>query len=89
MKVKVAKGIVNFSGIMVKSGKKFNTYEMLSHEFQRLVGMFQTSNTVVWYVTKGNLAGFVKLGDRWPTAELVELEVITGGEVLVKWSIGK
>ena len=84
MKVKVAKGIVNFSGIMVKSGKKFNTYEMLSREFQRLVGMLQTSNTVVWYVT-----GVVKLGDRGPTAELVELEVITGGEVLVKWSIGK
>ena len=89
MKVKVAKGIVNFSGIMVRSGKKFNTYEMLSQEFQRLVGMLQTSNTVIWYVTKGNLAGVVKLGDKWPTAELIELEVITGGEVLVKWSIGK
>jgi len=34
-----------------------------------------------------NLAGVVKLGDRWPTAELVEVEVITGGEVLIKWSI--
>lgn len=89
MKVKVAKGIVNFSGILVKSGKKFNTYEMLSREFQRLVGMLQTTNTVIWYVTKGNLAGVVKLGDKWPTAELVELEVITDGEVLVKWSIGK
>ena len=33
--------------------------------------------------------GVVKLGDKWPTAELVELEVFTGGEVLVKWGIGK
>lgn len=85
MKVKVAKGITNFSGILVKSGKKFNTYEMLSRELQRLVGMLQTSNTVIWCVTKENLAGVVKLGDKWPTAELVEVEVITGGEVLVKW----
>ena len=59
----------------------FNTYEMLCSE---LVGMLENSNTVIWYVTKGNLAGVVKLGDRWPTAELVELEGITGGEVLVK-----
>lgn len=89
MKVKVAKGIANFSGLLVKRGKRFNTYEMLSSEFQRLVGTLQTSNTVIWYVTKGNLAGVVMLGGKWPTAELVELEVITGGEVLVKWSVRK